>query len=440
MASLANDPGGRRRILFVDSDGNRKAIRIGKMSKRQAEAVKLRVEDLIAARLSGGSPSDETSRWVAKLESALHNRLSAVGLCECRESVSAAILGPFVDAYIASRAKLKPNTLRNYQQTRRRLVDYFGETKTLSTITAGDADEWQQDLLAKLSPATVSRDVKRAKQFLKAAVRKRFMVENPFADLEAPAQVNDNREYFISREESQQVLDACPDAQWRLLFALARFGGLRTPSEPLGLKWGHVDWERNRLTVPSPKTEHHRKGASRTIPLFPELRTQLEACWAEAEDGAEYIITRYREKNANLRTQLQRILSRAGLEPWPKLFHNLRATRQTELAADYPLHVVCAWIGNSATIANQHYLTVTDADYEQAASVQTTTNGDQEEHPKGKAAQNAAQSVREQGSLALQEKNAESRTPLVLQSDASQSDLVHNCIVPPRGVEPLSPP
>ncbi len=33
MASLANDPGGRRRILFVDSEGNRKAIRLGKKTK-----------------------------------------------------------------------------------------------------------------------------------------------------------------------------------------------------------------------------------------------------------------------------------------------------------------------------------------------------------------------------------------------------------------------
>ena len=31
------------------------------------------------------------------------------------------------------------------------------------------------------------------------------------------------------------------------------------------------------------------------------------------------------------------------------------------------LHVVCAWIGNSQTIAARHYLQVTDADFDQAA-------------------------------------------------------------------------
>ena len=42
MASIVRDPNGRKRILFFNADGNRKVIRLGKMSQRQAEAVKLR--------------------------------------------------------------------------------------------------------------------------------------------------------------------------------------------------------------------------------------------------------------------------------------------------------------------------------------------------------------------------------------------------------------
>ena len=47
------------------------------------------------------------------------------------------------------------------------------------------------------------------------------------------------------------------------------------------------------------------------------------------------------------------------MQPWPKLFQNLRSTRETELADDFPMHVVCQWIGNSQTIAAKHYLQVT---------------------------------------------------------------------------------
>src|SRR5205823_833180 len=79
-------------------------------------------------------------------------------------------------------------------------------------------------------------------------------------------------------------------------------------------------------------------------------------------------VNRHRDTNKNLRTQLQRIIRRAGLKPWPKLFHNLRASRETELMADHPIHVVCAWIGNSALIAKKHYLQVTDDDYTKATA------------------------------------------------------------------------
>ena len=91
------------------------------------------------------------------------------------------------------------------------------------------------------------------------------------------------------------------------------------------------------------------------------------------------IITRYRRSNSNLRTQLHRIIRKAGLKPWPKAFHNLRATRQTELEDQgYPTHVVCAWLGNTPKVARKHYLFITDGHLKRAV---------------GGAAQNAAHSA-----------------------------------------------
>ena len=110
------------------------------------------------------------------------------------------------------------------------------------------------------------------------------------------------------------MLDACPDAQWKLLFALSRYGGLRCPSEHLALKWADVDWEQNRIRVPSPKTEHHEGKESRIVPLFPELRPYLLQVFEQAEPGTEYVITRYRDSASNLRTQIGRIIRKAGLE------------------------------------------------------------------------------------------------------------------------------
>src|SRR5262249_48777225 len=160
--------------------------------------------------------------------------------------------------------------------------------------------------------------------------------------------------------------------------------GLRCPSEHLALRWSDVNWEHNRLNVRSPKTEHHQNGDCRIIPLFPELQQALQDVWDEIPEGTEatHVITRYRDTRQNLRTQLCRIIRKAGLKVWPKPWHNLRSTRQTELAERYPIHVVCAWLGNSRAVAQDHYLQVTDAHFAQAVGA-----------GKDSAAQKAAQSV-----------------------------------------------
>ena len=57
---------------------------------------------------------------------------------------------------------------------------------------------------------------------------------------------------------------------------------------------------------------------------------------------------------------------RAGLEPWIKPFQNLRSTRETELVEQFPVHVVCYWLGNSEKVAKAHYLQVTDEHFQRA--------------------------------------------------------------------------
>src|SRR5438477_9450066 len=105
------------------------------------------------------------------------------------------------------------------------------------------------------------------------------------------------------------------------------------------------------------------------MPIFPELRELLLQAQATAEPGARYVITRYRSPASNLRTQFLRTLDAAGVAPWPKLFQNMRSTRQTELTEIFPAHVVCAWLGNTEKIAQGHYLQVTDEHFERAAGV-----------------------------------------------------------------------
>jgi integrase len=71
--------------------------------------------------------------------------------------------------------------------------------------------------------------------------------------------------------------------------------------------------------------------------------------------------------NCNLRTQLLRLMARAGLEPWPKPFHNLRASCESDLANDFPLAMVARWLGNTPSVALRHYVDPTDEAFRRAA-------------------------------------------------------------------------
>ena len=419
MASISRDPGGRKRILFVGPDKKRKPIRLGKMSLRAAEAVKVKVEDLVTSAITGHTPSDETARWLTSLDDALADKLAAVGLIPARNK---ATLGAFVERYIESRrVDTKPGTIDHLQRVQCDLMDHFGADKPLRDITPGDADGFRLFLIGKpLGENTVRRRCGRAKQFLTAAMRCKLVTSNPFADLKTAVQANTSRFYFVSRDETAKMIEACPDAQWRLIVALSRYGGLRCPSEHLALRWVDVDWEHDLITVRSPKTAHHAGGESRLIPLFPELRPYLEEAFELAEVGTEFVITRYRDSNSNLRTQLLRIIDRAGLKPWQKPFQNMRSTRETELAETFPMHVICKWIGNSQPVAAKHYLQVTDEHFRQAVET------------KQDAAQNPAQYAPEPGRT---EREVQNETPAI----PGEYEGLRHCTsvkAPRRGLEP----
>jgi len=369
MASISYDRKmGRRTVQFVGGDRKRRSVRLGKVSARQADTARLHIEHLLACKTTGTAPRATTTDWIVALPDLIRRRLERTGLIEPQERVGLPTLGQWLDTYLSSRRDVKPGTAVFYGHTKRNLLEFFGTDRLIDTITAGDADEFRIYLTTAVGLAenTVRRRLRMAKQFLNAAVRKQIIGANPFADLKTADRPNEAKFYFITTEEAQALLKACPDGQWRLIFALCRFGGLRCPSEVLRLRWEDIDWERNRFTVHASKTEHH-DGGIRTVPIFPELRQHLLEAYEEAEPGTENVITRYRESNQNLRTQFSRIIKRAGLEPWPKLFQNLRSTRETELTQTFPVHVVCKWIGNTQPVAAKHYLQVTEDHYAEAA-------------------------------------------------------------------------
>jgi hypothetical protein len=274
-------------------------------------------------------------------------------------------LAAYFDAYIERRDDLAFQTVQILKQVRNWAVGYFGGSM-MKSVTTGDAKDYRRHASKKLAPATVAMHIKKLRQLWADAIDHELLTVNPWKAVKPGTQVNASRQVYVPAETILKVIEACPSLEWKLLFALARFAGMRVPSEPNALKWGDINFAAGRIVVHSSKTKHHPGKESRVTPLFrdqfPELERLLLLTMASASDGTEFVMERFR-LHRNLATTAKKIVTRAGFAPWPRFWNNLRSSCETDLAVLYPIHVVCSWIGNSAGVAKAHYLQITDEDF-----------------------------------------------------------------------------
>jgi integrase len=431
MASVANDSNGRRRVQFVHPDGRRPSIRLGKVGKRTAESFARRVEQLLEClRLNVPMDADLTN-WASELDKDLAGKLAKCGLIAHRTQKDAATLSVFIRRYVDGRNDVKAVTKEIYKQKGDALVAFFGPDRALSDITEGDVEGFKQELIGNgLASSTIKNRLEFGSQVLRHAVKHRLIQSNPFADVRIKVLLP-KRSHFITQEDTERLIDACHNEDWRIIIALSRYGGMRCPSEVLSLRWADINWDpaHGHMTVRSPKTEHHPGKDSRVVPLFGLLRPHLERAFDAAPVGAVHVVSEPLRRssqgksgfrNCNLRKPFLQVIERAGMKPWPKLFHNLRSSRETELMAKHPPHDVCTWIGNSLAIAQKHYLQVTQASIAKAVAERRPDAGP-------KAAQNPAQhlpapaSTERKGGAGWDEKTARSSDPCGLVQKPAKS-------------------
>jgi len=434
MASISRDKGGTRRVQFIHpDDGKRCTIRLGRATVKQAERFAANVEALIGNRYGGDAPTGALAEWLANLPDPMHAKLAGFDLVQPRKPREAVTVKGLCDRVLKT-AGVQESTLTAYRQTTASLVDYFGEDRRIDEIEPADADAWRQSLVdAKYATATISKRVQRAKTIGRRAVRWRLIASNPFDGLKGGSQSNAARTHYVGRDTIHAVIEACPNDEWRAVFALARYAGLRVPSEIVALTWGDIDWQASRLTVRSQKTN-----AVRFVPVNLTLRAILLVLFDQADEGETRVLPHIRCTSANLRTHGHRIIARAGVESWPRLFHNLRASCSMDWCERFPAHSVAAWLGHSPMIGARHYSTVRDTHFTEAAELAENAADESGAKCGALAVQNAAQhdTARKRivGSLEAQAASGEG----VMRDRAECSATVQKPKVAPAGFEPAT--
>lgn len=189
-----------------------------------------------------------------------------------------------------------------------------------------------------------------------------------------PKETHARRELTV---EELMRLTGSLDGEWRTLFALGIYTGLRL-GDAVNLEWGAVDLARGFVQVTPHKTAKH--GTIVRVPLFPALRAILAETPRSRRNGKILpgLAEEYREHEKRVNYRIRSIFEAAGIETQgetdrrnPKTktarkavevgFHSLRHTFVSLCAnAGVPLHIVQAIVGHTNAAMTSHYFHVSD--------------------------------------------------------------------------------
>jgi integrase len=358
MSSISKRPNGHRWICYKFRD-KRHTIRLGAASERDARIFQLFLDRLIDARRFGQPIEPEIVAWLGRIDRKLHRGLLTAGLVEERGPSTVGELVAAHERRLIARER-EESTLVNARVLYGNLKRHFGEACQISSITLDAADAFRTWLLTfgkkdgtGLMPSTVTNRCRRARAVFAYAIKNGWLVANPFRELGQGSEANAARNVYISRELFERILNATKDVEFRMLLAMARYAGLRSPSEVTKLQWSTIDLEIDVFTAKAPKTKRHEGREQREIPIFPELKARILE--AKAHAVGPMMFPRHQITAAAITSKFTRVLRTIDESLWAKPFVNLRASCEHDWLSTYKIHEVAAWMGHSPETMLKHY-------------------------------------------------------------------------------------
>jgi len=361
MASFSTRPNGRQHVFFAFG-GKRHTVRLGLVERCDAAEFARRLERIIATKAAALMLEPEQRQWLNSLAEGPYNTLAKAGVVSPREATTLAGLAELYLARLAASGS-KPQTIANAKVVCDSLTSSFGPTKRIVDFSANDADKWRDTLLSKgatdygpLAPGTVSRRCRYARSMFKIAHEEDWITRNPFSRMKIGSETNTLRDAYVSAETIEKLIDASPDPEFRLFLAVARYAGLRCPSEILPLEWGWFDWDSGTFRVFAPKTAHHADKDWRIVPIHESLAPYVTEAWDAAHVGQTLVFPNHQVTGAAITGRIHRLCRQIGVPTWPKTFVNLRASCERDLfKAGHPIDEIACWMGHSPEMALRHY-------------------------------------------------------------------------------------
>lgn len=156
-------------------------------SKAASETLGRQIEKLVAAKINGGGPGPELSRWLREVPRDLQERLVKVGLIDGRQAAAGKPLAEHVADFVKS-LEAKDRAPKHVKQVRNVLVDTFTACGFVywHDICASRLEGHLADLRDRgrgISARTFNHKLKSCQQFARWMVKNRRASESPIAHL-----------------------------------------------------------------------------------------------------------------------------------------------------------------------------------------------------------------------------------------------------------------
>lgn len=263
------------------------------------------------------------------------------------------------------KSQVRPGSILVYDNTIRRLLDFFDPNTPLRQITAQAAARFtaSQKPYGKneqLSNYSIHRVVRNCRTMFAVAVEWGYVEINPFKAVTRPKCIG-RPWHYLTPDEYLRLLDVVP-LRWQGFYALAYTAGLRLGAI-LNLTWNDVDLNKGEVRIQNrPATAilppfFVKDADARTVPIPRHTCNILSSLYEQRPKGVPYVVLtgrehhtvrdkwqRYRKENRswanrdmqnNTLTTFKRHIRKAGITPDGTLaIHTLRKSCITNWAKD----------------------------------------------------------------------------------------------------------